>query len=67
MNTELKPRAHRIRDAFRRIGIGPTKGYEEVNAGRIKVRKIGKSSIVLDEDLEAYLRSLPTLEPKAAV
>lgn len=47
-------------------GIGRTKAYEEINAGRLKARKSGVRTIILAEDAEAWLNSLPALSPKAA-
>lgn len=40
-------------------GIGPTKFYDERKAGRIKVRKIGRKSVVTVADALAWLNSLP--------
>jgi hypothetical protein len=37
--------------------LGRTKFYSEVRAGRIKVRKIGSKTVVLDEDAEDWRRS----------
>jgi hypothetical protein len=39
--------------------IGKTKLYSEVKAGRIKLRKIGAKSVILRDDGETWLRSLP--------
>jgi excisionase family DNA binding protein len=41
------------------IGIGRSKLYEIVRSKRLKVRKIGRRSIVLRSDLQAFLASLP--------
>jgi hypothetical protein len=42
-------------------GIGQTKFYEEVKEGRLKVRKVGRKTIVLRDDAEDWLQQLPTL------
>jgi len=47
-------------------GIGRTKAYEEIAAGRLKARKVGVRTIILAEDAQAWLDSLPELSPKAA-
>ena len=39
--------------------IGRSKFYQEVNEGRIKLRKIGRKSIVTTTDAEIWLASLP--------
>ena len=54
--------AYTVREAIREIGIGRTKFYREIAEGKIKPRKIGKKTIILAEDIEAYLQSLPTME-----
>ena len=40
--------------------ISRTKFYEEVSAGRIPLRKLGKKSLVLRSDAENWLNKLPT-------
>ena len=39
-------------------GIGRTKLYEAINAGKLKARKFGKRTIVLKDDLDTFLSSL---------
>lgn len=56
---ELTTRSHTIK-ALREAGImGATKAYEEIKAGRLVARKIGRRTIILDEDLKAWLDVLP--------
>ena len=40
-------------------GIGRTKLYEEIRAGKLRTRKAGRLTLILVEDLEAYVRALP--------
>jgi len=54
--------AYTVTEAIREIGIGRTKFYSEIAKGRIKPRKLGKKTILLEEDLRAYLQSLPDME-----
>lgn len=54
--------AYTVNEAIREIGIGRTKLYSEIAEGKITPRKIGKKTIILAEDIEAYLQSLPTME-----
>jgi hypothetical protein len=42
--------------------IGRSKFYEEVKAGRIKLRKVGKKSVVITPDAISYIQSLPIAE-----
>ena len=48
-------------------GIGRTKFYEEVKAGRIKLRKIGTKSVVTMPDALAWLNALPEANSLQAV
>jgi hypothetical protein len=54
-------KAHTLSDFCRRYGIGRTKAYEEINAGRLKAKKNGRSTIITDEDAQAWLRGLPEM------
>jgi hypothetical protein len=39
--------------------IGRTKFYEELNSQRLMARKLGAKTIILRDDAEKWLRSLP--------
>jgi hypothetical protein len=52
-----------IPDLIEGSGLGRTFIYEEINAGRLIVRKAGRRTIVLDADARAWLASFPTLSP----
>lgn len=39
-------------------GIGKTKLYQAINSGALKARKLGKKTIVLNDDLKAFLEGL---------
>lgn len=51
-----------VPEALRLIGIGTTKFYEEVSAGRIELRKAGKRSLVPVASLKAWAAGLPKAE-----
>ena len=51
--------SYSINDACDEINCGRTKIYQEIAAGKIKVRKLGKRTIILEDDLQSYLNSLP--------
>jgi predicted DNA-binding transcriptional regulator AlpA len=38
--------------------------YSEITAGRLRVTKLGRSTRILVEDAEAWLKSRPTYKPK---
>lgn len=54
-----RPVANTVADVLRRVGISRTNFYQEINAGRLKARKIGSKTVVLETDLQAYLEALP--------
>jgi len=63
----LKPKGAFSVDEFCAwASIGRSKFYGEVNEGRIRLRKVGRKSIVTDSDARAWLEALPTLEPSSA-
>lgn len=47
-----------IEEARAAIGLGRTKIYQLINSGELKARKIGKRTVILKEDLEAFLSNL---------
>jgi excisionase family DNA binding protein len=59
------PLAHSIDGAAARANVGRVTLYEEINAGRLRARKVGRRTIILDDDLRAWLASLPVLKGAA--
>lgn len=58
--TELKERGAWSPQSFCKwADIGMTTFYEEVKAGRLRIKKLGVRTLVLDEDARAWLNSLP--------
>jgi excisionase family DNA binding protein len=51
-----------IVDAARSANVGRSTVYEEIKAGRLVARKMGRRTIILDQDLQAWLSTLPTLK-----
>ena len=49
-----------LRQFFTFVGVGPTKGYELIKAGKLKTRKIGRSRIGLISEGREFLKSLPS-------
>ena len=61
------PKAYTINEL---IDAGPLKRnaiYREIREGRLVARKAGKSTIVLAEDWDTYLRALPRMKVDVAV
>jgi len=48
------------------FGIGLTKTYEEIRAGRLIARKLGRRTIILPVDAEQWAASLPTVAGRPA-
>jgi excisionase family DNA binding protein len=55
------PLAHTIAEACARSGIGRTAIYELINTGQLPARKRGRRTLILDDDLVRYVKSLPPL------
>jgi hypothetical protein len=54
-------RAMSVRLFCETYDIGRTKAYEEINAGRLKARKIGSRTIISTDDAESWLNALPAI------
>ena len=46
-----------------RYCLGRTRAYEELKSGRLRGRKVGKRTIIAEDDAEDWLRGLPTMAP----
>jgi excisionase family DNA binding protein len=57
-------RAFSIAEFSYRYAIGRTTTYEEIKAGRLKVLKVGRRSLITETDAEGWLAALPRLEEK---
>ncbi|MBN9454290.1 MAG: helix-turn-helix domain-containing protein [Bosea sp.] len=60
-----KPLAYSPQEAARAAATGVNTIYQELNAGRLSARKLGRRTLILAADLEAWLRSLPTMKEAA--
>jgi hypothetical protein len=54
-------RALSVRRFCESVGIGRTRFYHEVKAGRLRIRKVGRRTIVTADDAEEWLNHLPTI------
>ena len=52
-------RAFSIQEFSRVYGLGRTKAYSELKSGRLRGRKIGRRTIITEDDAEYWLRKLP--------
>ena len=51
--------AYSIEEVTKVTGLGRSYIYEEIRDGRLRIRKAGRRSLVLPDDLKAWLASLP--------
>jgi excisionase family DNA binding protein len=61
-----RQRALSIREFSAIYNVGRTKTYEELKSGRLRARKIGKRTIIAEDDAEDWLRRLPEVRSGAA-
>jgi excisionase family DNA binding protein len=54
-------RAMTVRCFCESVGIGRTRFYREVKAGRLRVRKVGRRTIVTSDDADQWLNRLPAI------
>ena len=50
-----------IPETIERLGIGRDNVYRAIREGLLVARKYGKRTLILESDLEAFLKSLPRL------
>lgn len=53
--------AYTVEMAAKAATVGRTTIYEAIGAGALKARKLGRRTVILDEDLRAWLASLPSI------
>jgi Helix-turn-helix domain len=64
MDALIEKQGLSVSEASHIAGIGRTKLYEAIGAGQLAVRKFGKRTIVLREDLTYFLATLPVTNPE---
>jgi hypothetical protein len=57
-----RQRAFSIQEFSQVYCLGRTKIYEELKSGRLRGRKIGKRTIITEDDAEEWLRHLPVMD-----
>lgn len=55
-------RAYRFREFCETFGVGKDAAYKAIRDGTLIARKRGKATIILTEDAERYIASLPRLK-----
>jgi excisionase family DNA binding protein len=54
-----RQRAMSVREFCRAYGIGRTLAYEQLRARRLRARKVGRRTIITEDDAEEWLGRLP--------
>lgn len=49
-----------VQQAAKSAGVGRTTIYEELARGRLRAKKVGRRTLILASDLEAWLQCLPS-------
>ena len=52
--------AYTVKDAARMMGISRTRLYEELKAGNLTAKKVGRSTLIPHESIETWLKNLAT-------
>jgi len=63
---EVHRRAYKIPEIAARNGLSQTTIKAEIRSGRLRARKVRKSTIIFDEDEEAWRQALPVRVPTTA-
>ena len=66
MSEKQRPLAYPVADAAAEIGSNRTAMYQAARAGKLKILKVGRRSVVTDEELRRFVSSLPAYTPRAA-
>ena len=61
-NCKVGKTASTIREFSKRSGLCVANLYEEIRQGRLKARKFGRRTLILEEDGRAFLAALPVLQ-----
>jgi hypothetical protein len=62
-STALARRARTVKQFGADYGVGKTLTYAEIKAGRLRAVKVGFRTLILHDDSEAWVRSLPEVMP----
>ncbi len=66
MTEETKIELYTVNDFLKAYSISRTEFYRQVNAGKIRLTKLGTASRVSRKDAEEWAASLPVTESEAA-
>ena len=55
----LPPLAYGVPEVLKIMSVGRTHLYSQIKSGALPARKIGRRTLILHEDVQAFLRNLP--------
>jgi len=58
--TPPRKKAYSLREIGELINTGQTKLFELIKTGKLKTRKLGRKRLVLADDLDEFLETLPS-------
>lgn len=61
---DAKKLSYTVSEMVAATGLGRSRLYEEIRAGRLRIVKAGRRTLILAIDLEKWLDSLPKGAPK---
>lgn len=61
----MEPIALQIPDAVKISGLGRSSIYKAIQDGRLPIRKAGKRTLILADDLRRFICDLPTIDREA--
>jgi len=62
---DAKKLSYTVGEMVAATGLGRSRLYEEIRAGRLRIVKAGRRTLILAIDLEKWLASLPAGSPQA--
>ncbi len=65
-NAEPNAMAYDVAGAARAMGVGKNKVYEEIAAGRLEARKMGRRTVITRAAIEVWFGRLPRFSTAAA-
>ena len=57
-----RKKAYSVNEFVSTSGLGKTYVYGLIKNGKLRAKKVGKRTIILDEDADNYLHNLPDFE-----
>ena len=61
LSAPVERAAYSIPEVLTKIGVGRDKLYELIRSGQLPARKVGRRTLIIASDLEAFLKALPVI------